>query len=153
MEVVSRRDPWLVHAKLDLIVKSGALAERAVVVDLKDYRARLWCGWTADSATCCRRVCTRTGPTCRDVRVTVVDARLVRFEHEDLKVIARVGVANRLLDVCTVARDCAGVLFIDGKYIDTCCRVCTPSGATRRKPRWSKSTCAKRCWMSAARKS
>ena len=43
----------------------------------------------------------------------------VRFEHEDLTVIARSGAASRLLDVCTVARDCAGVLFIDGKYVDT----------------------------------
>jgi hypothetical protein len=37
VDVVSQRAPWLVHEKLDVIVKSGALAARAVVVDLKDY--------------------------------------------------------------------------------------------------------------------
>ena len=43
VDVVSRRDPWLVHEKLDLIVKSGALAGAAVVLDLKDYeRALVW---------------------------------------------------------------------------------------------------------------
>ena len=55
----------------------------------------------------------------RDVRVDVIDARTVRFEHEQLAVITRSAAASRLLDVCTVARDCAGVLFIDGKYVDT----------------------------------
>ena len=43
VEVVSQRDPWLVHEKLDVIVKSGALQDRAVVLDLKDYeRALVW---------------------------------------------------------------------------------------------------------------
>ena len=30
VEVVSQREPWLVHDKLDMIVKSGALEDRAV---------------------------------------------------------------------------------------------------------------------------
>ena len=43
VDVASQRDPWLVHEQLDLIVKSGALAERAVVLDLKDHeRALVW---------------------------------------------------------------------------------------------------------------
>ncbi len=118
VEVVSRRDPWLVHAKLDLIVKSGALAERAVVVDLKDYqRGLVWVDGRFSHLLPPGLYAYWTDV--RDVRVAVVDARLVRFEHEDLKVIARSSMANRLLDVCTVARDCAGVLFIDGKYVDT----------------------------------
>ena len=118
MEVVSRRDPWLVHPKLDLIVKSGALAERTVVVDLKDYqRGLVWVDGRFSHLLPPGLYAYWTDV--RDVRVTVVDARLVRFEHEELTVIARSPMAHRLLDVCTVARDCAGVLFIDGKYIDT----------------------------------
>ncbi|MCX7427049.1 MAG: hypothetical protein NTW96_15675 [Planctomycetia bacterium] len=31
VEVVSQRAPWLAHEKLDMIVKSGALKDRAVV--------------------------------------------------------------------------------------------------------------------------
>src|SRR5688572_3240403 len=43
IEIVSQRDPWLVHEKLDMIVRTGALAGRAVVLDLKDYqRALVW---------------------------------------------------------------------------------------------------------------
>jgi regulator of protease activity HflC (stomatin/prohibitin superfamily) len=55
----------------------------------------------------------------RDVRVEVIDARQVRFEHSDLKVIAKSAMAKSLLDICTVDRDRVGVLFIDGRYIDT----------------------------------
>ncbi len=43
VDVVSMRDAWLVHDKLDMIVKSGALVDRAVVLDLKDYqRGLVW---------------------------------------------------------------------------------------------------------------
>src|ERR1700678_2852831 len=43
VDIVSRRATWLVHEKLDLIVKSGALGDRAVVFYLKDYeRALVW---------------------------------------------------------------------------------------------------------------
>ncbi len=41
VEIVSQRDPWLVHDKLDMIVRSGALAGHAVVLDLKDYQRGL----------------------------------------------------------------------------------------------------------------
>src|SRR4029078_6353839 len=43
VEVVSQRAPWLVHEQLDMIVKSGALTGRALVLDLKDHeRALVW---------------------------------------------------------------------------------------------------------------
>jgi regulator of protease activity HflC (stomatin/prohibitin superfamily) len=118
VNVVSQRDAWLMHDKLDMIVKSGALAERAIVMDLKDYErglvwidgrfsyvlgAGLYAFWNS----------------VREVRVDVVDARQARFEHDDLKVIARSPMAKQLLDICTVDRDHAAVLFIDGRYIDT----------------------------------
>src|SRR5262249_43348855 len=82
VESVSLRAPWLVHEKLDVIADSGALAERAIVLDLKDYeRGLVWIDgrfshvlppglhayWTA----------------LREVRVEVVDARSVRFTHPD----------------------------------------------------------------------
>src|SRR5262249_2925087 len=78
VDVVSQRTPWLFHDKLDVIVKSGALGDRARVLDLKDYeRGLVWVDgrfshilppglyayWTA----------------LRDVRIEVVDARSVRF--------------------------------------------------------------------------
>src|SRR5262245_32030879 len=43
VDIASQRAPWLVHEKLDIIVRSGALAGRAEVVDLMDYqRALVW---------------------------------------------------------------------------------------------------------------
>jgi regulator of protease activity HflC (stomatin/prohibitin superfamily) len=116
--VVSQRDPWLVHDKLDMIVKSGALKDRAVVLDLKDHqRGLVWIEGRFSHVL---------GPGlyaywigARDVRVEIIDARQVRFEHEDLKVITRSQAAGRFLDICTVNRSCAGVLFVDGRYVDT----------------------------------
>ena len=43
VEVLSRRDPWLRHEKLDVVVKSGVLKNHALVLDLKDHeRALIW---------------------------------------------------------------------------------------------------------------
>ncbi len=118
VEVVSLRAPWLAHEKLDMIVRSGALQGRAVVLDLKDYqRALVWVDgrfshilppglyayWTA----------------LRDVKVEVIDARNVRFEHPDLKVIAQSPLAERLLELATVAPHNVGVLFVDGDFVQT----------------------------------
>jgi hypothetical protein len=118
VDVVSQRDPWLLHEKLDVIVKSGALKDRAIVLDLKDYqRALVWVDgrfshvlptglyayWTA----------------LRDVTVEVVDARKVRFEHKDLPVISRSAQAERVLDLCNVEQGHMGVLFLDGDDVET----------------------------------
>ena len=118
VEVVSQRAPWLVHDKLDVIVRSGALADRAIVLDLKDHeRALVWVDgrfshilppglhayWTAF----------------RQVAVEVIDARCVRFEHKDLQVIVRSTLADRVLETCAVDQGHVGVLFEDGRYVET----------------------------------
>src|SRR5687768_4586957 len=85
-EVVSRRDPWLVHKELDVIVRSGALAGRAEVLDLKDYqRALVWLDGRFSHVLAPGLYAWWTG--LREVRVEVVDARRVRFTHSDLPVI------------------------------------------------------------------
>jgi regulator of protease activity HflC (stomatin/prohibitin superfamily) len=53
------------------------------------------------------------------VRVEIVDIRSVRFQHEQFKVIVRSPMANRLLDICAVQRDRVGVLYVDGRYVET----------------------------------
>ncbi len=118
VEVVSQRTPWLSHEKLDMIVKSGALKDQAVVVDLKDHqRALVWVDgrfshilppglhayWT----------------TFREVAVEVIDASKVRFEHKDFQVIVRSPLADRVLDGFAVEQGHAGVLFQDGTYVET----------------------------------
>ncbi len=118
VDVVSQRDPWLVHEKLDLIVKSGALEGRAVVLDLKDHeRALVWIENRFSHVLPSGLYAYWNGQ--KDVRVEVVDAREVRFVHDELKVIARSPMASQVLDVCTVNREHVGVLFADGRYVDT----------------------------------
>jgi regulator of protease activity HflC (stomatin/prohibitin superfamily) len=118
VEVVSQREPWLVHEKLDLIVKSGALSNRAVVLDLKDHeRALVWIEKRFSHILPAGLYAYWTGQ--KDVRVEVLDARNVRFEHDQFKVIVRSSMAARVLDVCTVQRDRVGVLFLDGRYVET----------------------------------
>lgn len=118
VDVVSQRDPWLVHTDLDLIVKSGALADRAVVLDLQDYeRALVWIDDRFSHILPAGQYAYWTGQ--RRVRVEVVDARVVRFEHDQFKVVIRSPLAARVLDVCQVARDHVGVLFVDGRYVET----------------------------------
>ncbi len=118
VEVVSQRNPWLTHEKLDVIVRSGALADRAVVLDLKDdQRGLVWVEGRFSHVLPPGLYAYWTGQ--RQVKVEVVDARTVRFEHAELPVMVRSPQAERLLDVCRVARNCVGVLFYDGRYVDT----------------------------------
>lgn len=118
VDVVSQREPWLVHEKLDLIVKSRALKDRAVVLDLKDHeRALVWIDHRFSHILPAGQYAYWTGQ--KVVRVEIVDARKVRFDHEEFKVIVRSLAVQRVLDVCAVQRDHVGVLFIDGRYTDT----------------------------------
>jgi regulator of protease activity HflC (stomatin/prohibitin superfamily) len=118
VEVVSQRTPFLAHEKLDLIAKSGELKGLAQVLDLDDgQRALVWVD---------RRFARILGPgqyaywtNHRDVRVEVVDSRRPRFEHEELKVIARNPWSREQLETGAVGRGNVGVLFLDGRYAGT----------------------------------
>ena len=118
VDVASLRMPWLQHDKLDVIVKSGALEGRALVLDLKDYeRALVWIDgrfshilppgvygyWTVFRA----------------VKAEIVDARQTRFTHVDLPVIVKSQAAANVLEFVTVAANHAGVCFQDGSYVET----------------------------------
>lgn len=118
VEVVSQRAPWLVHEQLDMIVKSGALTGRAIVLDLKDHeRALVWIDGRFSHILPPGLHAYWTGQ--KDVRVEILDARQVRFDHKDLSVIVRSPGAKLALDICNVERDRVGVVFIDGRYVDT----------------------------------
>src|SRR6185503_8108166 len=96
VDVVSQRAPWLVHEKLDVIVKSGALAGRAQVVDLKDYeRALVWIEGRFSHILPPGLYAYWTGV--KNVRVEIVDAREVRFQHSDFKPIVRSQQAAQVL--------------------------------------------------------
>ncbi|HVU90107.1 MAG TPA: slipin family protein [Pirellulales bacterium] len=53
------------------------------------------------------------------MKVEVVDARRVRFEHPDLKVIVQSPLVERVLELATMQAHHVGVLFIDGEYAET----------------------------------
>jgi regulator of protease activity HflC (stomatin/prohibitin superfamily) len=118
VDVVSMRDAGFVHSKLDVIVKSGALADRAIVLDLKDYqRALVWIDGRFSHVLPSGLFAYWT--TLRDVKTEIVDARTVRFEHDDLGVILRAPMVDRVLDTCEIEQDHVGVLFTDGQYVET----------------------------------
>lgn len=118
IDIVSKRDPWIVHDKLDLIVKSGAIDKLATVLDLKDHqRALVWIDGRFSQILAGGLYAFWNG--LKDVRVELLDARDARFEHADRKVIAAMPLANRWLDKCQVVRDHVGVLYIDGRCVET----------------------------------
>jgi regulator of protease activity HflC (stomatin/prohibitin superfamily) len=118
VEVVSLRAPWLVHEKLDMIVKSDALANRAMILDLKDHqRALIWVDGRFSHVLPPGLYAYWT--SFREVRAEVIDARRARFEHADLPVIVQSQGADRVLDCYAVEEDHKGVLFEDGKYFET----------------------------------
>ena len=118
VEVVSTREPLLRHKDLDLIVKSGALEGHAEVVDLKDHqRGLVWIDG---------RFAEVLGPGAHvlwtdlcQVRVEVIDARQVRFEHSELATILRSENAAAALTVHTVAEGQVGLLYLDGALLET----------------------------------
>ena len=118
VDVVSQRAPWLVHEKLDVIVKSGVLTDRAKVLDLKDYeRALVWVDGRFSHVLPPGLYAYWT--TVRVVKVEVVDARPVRFTHPDLPVIVKSPLAERVLENVTVPAGHVGVWFRDGSFVET----------------------------------
>jgi regulator of protease activity HflC (stomatin/prohibitin superfamily) len=118
VDVVSQRAPWLVHDKLDVIVKSGVLADRAVVLDLKDHeRALVWIDRRFSHVLPPGQYAYWT--TYRDVQAEIVDARSVRFTHPELPVIVRSPQAERVLDSVVVPPGHVGVWLCDGSFVET----------------------------------
>lgn len=118
VDIVSLREPRLLHEQLDVIVRSGVLQGRAEVLELADdERAIVWIDG---------RFAHLLGPglfvfwnSVRRVRIELIKVEQARFEHAELAVIARSPLSRVLLDVCSVERDRTGVLFIDGAFRGT----------------------------------
>ena len=106
------------HEDLDMIVKSGALKGPANVLDLKDYRrALVWVDGRFERVlgsglyALWTKVC--------DVKVEIVDAGDVRFNHKDLNIIAKSDAVEKELNIINVEQGFAGVYFKDGAYVET----------------------------------
>ena len=118
LQIVTQRDPWLLHKDLDLIAKSGKLGSDAMVIDLKDHeRALVWIDarfarilgpglyvlWTAEHA----------------IRVEIVDARIMQVVHAELPVIVRSPGAAEMLETLNVAPGWVALWFRDGAFQTT----------------------------------
>jgi regulator of protease activity HflC (stomatin/prohibitin superfamily) len=118
VDVVSQRDPWLAHPDLDVIVKSGALKDEAITLDLKDYeRAFVWIDGRFDRILDAGRYVIWS-KFCR-VEVEIVDAHQVLSDHKDLNVILKSKEVEKVLNVFTVEEGHVGVYFKDGDYVKT----------------------------------
>jgi regulator of protease activity HflC (stomatin/prohibitin superfamily) len=115
VDVVTVRDVWLDHKELDVIVKSGALGDEAKVLDLKDHqRAVVWVDGRVEAVL--KPGLYALWTVFHDVKVEVIDARAVRFDHSDLAVIVRARGAAPLLESVTVEAGHAGLFFKDGRH-------------------------------------
>ncbi|HEX6901632.1 MAG TPA: slipin family protein [Thermoanaerobaculia bacterium] len=118
LERVSVRQVPFMHRDLDVIVRSGALAGQALVLDLKDHeRALVWVEGRIDSIL---------GPglhalwtVFHEVRADVVDARPVRFQVADVPVMLAAKGGRELLETAAVAAGHTGLAFYDGRYAET----------------------------------
>jgi regulator of protease activity HflC (stomatin/prohibitin superfamily) len=117
VDVVSRRSPWIMHQDLDVLVRSKALDGRAEILDLKDHqRALVWIDGRFDSVlepglyALWNDLC--------DIRIEVVDASTVRFNHRSTNVIARWSAVSQVFNVVAVDPGYAGVYFRDGEFVE-----------------------------------
>ncbi|MBN2495681.1 MAG: slipin family protein [Deltaproteobacteria bacterium] len=114
VELVSMRETWLRHPKLDLIVASGALEGLAEVVDLDDkQRGLVWVDGRFESILEPGLYALWTGQ--HEVRVEIADARAARFEHAELATLIRSPGAERQLAVHVVPEGQVGLFYLDGK--------------------------------------
>ena len=118
VDVVSQRNTWLLHKDLDVIVKSGALKDDAVVLDLKDNeRAFVRIDGRFDHVVSAGQYALWT--KFHDVKVEVVDARIARVERDDLSIILKSRGIDAVLNAFMVEPGHAGVYFKDGEYAET----------------------------------
>ena len=112
IEVVSRRNPWLVHSELDMMVRSARLEGHAEVIDLRDeQRALVWIDGRFDQILGPGLYAYWLGQ--RDVKVEVVETSAVRFEHEELALITRSASARAVVTAGSSGEDSCGSSLVN----------------------------------------
>jgi hypothetical protein len=117
--VVDLRDPYLEHKDLDLIVSAGGLGEEAEVLQLQDHeRALIWIDGRLDKIVDDGQLRV-VWKAHRKVRIEVIDARDLRFDHPELSVILSSALTRLRLETVEVPEDQVGVFFRNGQYQQT----------------------------------
>jgi hypothetical protein len=115
VERVSVRQARLAHGDLEVIVKSGALAGQADVLDLQDHeRALVWID--GRFAEICGAGLHAYWSVFHKVRSEVVDAREIVLEHAAKSVILNLPGSAGLLEQVRVDAESVGLLFVDGRH-------------------------------------
>jgi len=115
LDVISMREIVYSHEHLHNASVASVVGEYAEVVDLKDHqRAIVWIDG---------RLQRILGPGVhaiwkldRKISVEIIDATTTMFSHRHLGLISRTADAQKWLQVIEIARDHAGVLFVDGQF-------------------------------------
>ena len=110
--------PWLHNIKLEEIIFSGKLKGLAEVIDLKDdQRAIVWVDGRFNVLLEPGRCVYWLGP--KDVKVDILDAKTVRFQHDSLQQIANTPSGKVALMPLIVLPHHVGLLYYDGKLVET----------------------------------
>jgi hypothetical protein len=117
VEILKEKDLFVCSPEFDQIVKSGFLAEKTELVDLKDnQRALIWVDNRfydlLNSGRCL------IWKTIKDVRVETIDADKLRFEHRQLYRIASAPAARELLETIQVEQGEVALHFRDGRFVE-----------------------------------
>ena len=117
VDVLSVKDPWIRHAELDFIAKSGALGTEATAVDLRDdERALVWID--GRFATVLTPGVHALWTVLHEVVVEVVDAGSTRFAHRELRKLVGRRDVESLLRWFVIPEGSVGLYFEDGRYTD-----------------------------------
>ena len=114
----SVRDTFLESPDLDVIVRSGALGDEAIVLELTEYqRALVWV--EGRFIAILGRGLWVFWKVFRKVETEVVDARSVRFVHPDLAAVLNSPTAVRFLEPVQVEAGQVALAFVDGRLAAT----------------------------------
>jgi len=118
VEVLSVRNVWVETANLDVLVKAGAFADEAEVLNLADTeRALVWVD--GRFAAVLKPGLYALWTVFHEVRVERVDAREPRFTHEKLATILSVAGSLQVLESVSVEAGHVGLYFREGRYAST----------------------------------
>lgn len=118
VETESVRSPWIRRDDIDVIAKSGALADEAKVIELAQHeRALVWLDGRFDSILGPGRHALWT--VLVNAEITVIDTSDVRFDHPQLSAALDGASAREHLVEQNVAAEHVGILTVNGRYVDT----------------------------------
>lgn len=117
VDIVSQREPLLMHEDIDLLISSNQLGEEAKVVELTDdERALIWVD---------KRFAKILGPGqhilwrgYKDIRVEKVKIDKPKFIHQEIRAILESDTAEKNVVVHRVAEGFVGVVFFDGDFAE-----------------------------------